>query len=94
LQTTKKACDFWCGANGQEVKPELQEGAKTHHARACDMPQCHMQTLKAEAECLVKIGVLKKVNRSEWAAPAFIIHENDRSARFISDFRELNERSL
>ena len=32
-----------------------------------------MQTLKAKAERLVKNGVLKKVNRSEWAAPAFIL---------------------
>jgi len=28
-----------------------------------------MQMLKAEVERLVKIGVLKKLNRSEWAAP-------------------------
>jgi len=59
----------WCG---QEVKLELQEGAKPCHARACDTPRCHMQTLKAKVECLVKIGVLKKVNQSGWAAPAFV----------------------
>jgi len=66
--------------HGQEVKLELQEGAKPHHARACNAPRCHMQTLKAEVEHLeaevehlVKIGVLKKVNRSEWAAPTFML---------------------
>jgi len=48
--------------HGQEVKLELQEGAKPHHAHACNVPRCHVQTLKAEAERLVKIGVLKKVN--------------------------------
>jgi len=32
-----------------------------------------MQTLKAEVERLVKTGVLKKVNRSEWAAPTFVL---------------------
>jgi len=53
-----------------------------------------MQTLKAKVERLVKMGVLKKVNRSEWAAPTFIIPKKDGSARFISDFRELNERTL
>jgi len=72
--------------HGQEVKLELQEGAKPCHARAYDTPRCHMQTLKAEVERLVKIGVLKKVNRSEWAAPAFVIPKKDGSARFISDF--------
>jgi len=42
--------------------------------------------LKAEVERLVKIGVLKKVNRSEWAAPTFIIPKKDGSVRCISDF--------
>jgi len=59
--------------HGQEVKLELQEGAKPYHACAYNVPRCHIQTLKAEVERLVKIGVLKKVNRSEWAAPTFII---------------------
>jgi len=80
--------------HGQEVKLELQEGANPYHAHACNVPRCHMQTLKAEVERLVKIGVLKKVNRSEWAAPAFVIPKKDGSATFISDFRELNKRML
>jgi len=33
--------------HGQEVKLELQEGAKTYHACAYNTPQCHIQTLKA-----------------------------------------------
>jgi len=82
------------GWHGQEVKLELQEGAKPYHARAYDMPRCHMQTLKAKVERLVKIGVLKKVNRSEWVAPTFVIPKKDGSVRFISDFRELNKRKL
>jgi len=80
--------------HGQEVKLELQAGAKPYHARAYDIPRCHMQTLKAEVERLVKIGVLKKVSRSEWAAPTFVIPKKDGSVRFISDFRELNKRTL
>jgi len=80
--------------HGQEVKLELKEGAKLCRARAYDMPRYHTQTLKAEVECLIKIGVLKMVKHSEWAAPTFIISEKDGSARFISDFRELNKRTL
>jgi len=80
--------------HGQEVKLELQEGAKTYHARAYNTPRCHIQTLKAKVERLIKICVLKKVNRSEWATPTFIIPKKDGSVRFISDFRELNKRTL
>jgi len=82
------------GWHCQEVKLELQEGAKPYHVRAYSIPQCHIQTLKAEVECLVEIGVLKKVNGSEWAAPTFIIPKKDGSVRFISDFQELNKRIL
>ena len=45
-----------------------------------------------EIDRLCKLGVLKKVNRSEWAAPSFVIPKKDGIVRFISDFRELNER--
>ena len=48
--------------------------------------------MKTKVERLVKIGVLKKVNRSEWAAPSFIIPKKDKTVRFINDFRELNKR--
>ena len=40
----------------------------------------------------MKLGVLQKVNRSEWAAPSFIIPKKDKMVRFIQDFRELNKR--
>ena len=32
------------------------------------------------------------MNRSEWAAPNFVIPKKDETIRFISDFRELNKR--
>ena len=70
----------------------LKEGAQPFHARACPIPKIHERTLRDEVDRLVKIGVLRKVNRSEWAAPTFIIPKTDMTVRFISDFRELNKR--
>ena len=40
---------------------------------------------------LVAIGVLKKINSSEWATPSFIIPKKDGRVRFISDFGRLNK---
>ena len=52
----------------------------------------HLETLKAKVQRLCDLGVLNWVNRSEWAAPTFIIPKKDGSVRFIWDFRELNKR--
>ena len=77
---------------GQNYDVELREEAKPYHARPYPIPKGYEQTLKMEVERLCKVGVLKKVNHSEWAAPTFIIPKKDGSVRFISDFRELNKR--
>ena len=61
-------------------------------SRPYPIPKWHADTLKMEVDRLVQIGVLKKVNRSEWAAPSFIILKKDGTVRFINDFRELNKR--
>ena len=50
------------------------------------------KTLRKEVERLCKIGFLRRVNRSEWGAPMFVIPKKDQTVRFISDFRKLNKR--
>ncbi|MGA1256817.1 MAG: pol polyprotein, partial [Candidatus Nanopelagicaceae bacterium] len=77
---------------GSPVVLRLKKDAEPYHARAFPIPRVHMETLKMEVDRLCKIGVLKRVNRSQWAAPTFIIPKKDKTVRFISDFRELNKR--
>ena len=45
-----------------------------------------------EVERLCKEQVLKKTNRSEWAAPNLAIPKSDGTIRFLTNFRELNKR--
>ena len=76
---------------GAPYNIELKPNVKPYHAKAYPIPKSREKTLFTECECLVKEGVLWKKNRSEWAAPTFIILKKDKTVSFISDFRELNE---
>ena len=56
---------------------ELKPDVSPFHARPYPIPHKYEQTLKMEVDHLCKAGVLKKVNRSEWASPTFIIPKKD-----------------
>ena len=78
--------------SGYEHEIELLEGAQLYHAKPFPIPKVHEETLKTEFNILVSIGVLKRINNFEWAAPTFIMPKKNGTVCFISDFTELNKR--
>ena len=52
---------------------ELKEDVKPYHAKSFPMLIIHKPTLKKKVDGLIKIGVLKKINYSQKAAPTLII---------------------
>ena len=78
--------------NTRPVDIELQDDAKPYHAKPYPVPRAYEAVFKKEVARLCKLGVLKKVNRSEWAAPTFIQPKKNGTVRFLSDFRKLNQR--
>ena len=58
--------------NGPPIGFELKEGAKPHHAKPFPIPKSSEEATRKECERLCKIGVLRKINRSEWAVPTFV----------------------
>jgi hypothetical protein len=77
----------------EPIELELKEkDCKPYHSRPYPVPQSQEKKLKAEVKRLVEYGVLRKVNRSEWACPMFTILKPDSSLRSLADLRELNKR--
>jgi hypothetical protein len=70
----------------------LKDNVEPHHARPFPVPKIHELTLKSELDRLCELNILKRVNRSQWGAPMFIVPQKDGTVRFISNFRELNKR--
>ena len=72
----------------------LKEGAMPYHGKPYAIPRAYKKQVRLDVQRLERIGVLRKVNRSAWGAPAFVIPKKDQTVRFITDFRELNKRIL
>ena len=66
--------------------------SKPFACRPYPVPVKNKATLMLEINRLCKIGVLRKVNNSEYQSPSTIIPKKDNTVRFITDFRKLNER--
>jgi hypothetical protein len=58
---------------GEPNNIELKPDTTPYHARSFPILKIHENTMKLEMQRLCDLGVRKKVNHSEWAAPTFII---------------------
>ena len=58
---------------GSKYNIELKKDAEPYHAKPFAVPKVHERTLHIEIDRLCQIGILKKVNNSQWAAPSFLI---------------------
>jgi transposase InsO family protein len=77
---------------GIQHKLELRDpNSKPFACRPYPVPVKNKATLMVEIKRLCKIGVLRKVNDSEYQSPSTIIPKKDHTVRFITDFRKLNE---
>jgi Retroviral aspartyl protease len=77
---------------GKPVELRLKDDTVTpYHGRAFPVPKIHENLIRDEVDRLVKLGVLRKTNESEWAAPSFGIPKKNGQIRFVSDFRQLNK---
>jgi hypothetical protein len=70
---------------------ELETNAKPVHSKPHTVAKTLEQVFKDELEHLCAIGALERRGATEWAAPTFIIPKKDGRARWVPDFRALDE---
>ena len=77
LQLLKAYEDLFDGTlglwTGKPYNIKLKDDVNSYHGRPYKVPHAYEDKLRVEVQRLCKIGVLKKVNDSEWGAPCFII---------------------
>ncbi len=62
-----------------------------YHAKPYPVPQSEIQKLKEEVHRMCANGILRKINRSEYASPMFTISKPDGTLRSLADFRQINK---
>src|SRR5687768_8411617 len=62
-----------------------------YHAKPYPVPPFQEQKFKEEVDRLCKQGILRKINRSEWACPMITVSKPDGSLRSLADLRELKK---
>ena len=72
---------------GFKADIKLQDGAKPVFCKARPVPYALRQKVEEELDRLESIGVVKKVERSDWASPIVCVPKKDGSIRICGDFK-------
>ena len=72
---------------GFAAEIKLQDGAKPIFCKARPVPYALRQKVEEELDRLEKLGVVKKVERSDWASPVVCVPKKDGSIRICGDFK-------
>ena len=85
---------LWGNWNGPPIHLDMMPGATPHASRPFPFPQAYRKLMKQEVNRLVEIGLLIKIEASEWSSPSFSIPKKDNTIRFVTDFRILNSKLI
>ena len=80
--------------HGDPDNIKLKTDAEPYHGKPFLVPHIHELVFKQELNRLEDLNFIKKVYRSQWGAPKFLIPKKDSTLRFLSEFGELNKRIL
>ena len=58
-----------------------------YSAKLVQFPMHYAKNVEEELDRLEKLGVVKKVERSDWASPIFCVPKKDGSKRICGDFK-------
>ena len=80
--------------NGETYNIKLKPDEEPYHGTPFTVTRIRELTLKQELYQFKALNVIKKVNRSQWGAPTFLIPNKYNTVLFISHFREPNKHIL
>ena len=67
----------------------LREGSSTRFCRSRSAPIAIKDTVGREHDCLETVGILCKVDQSDWPAPIVPVHKKDGTIRVHGDYKVL-----
>ena len=75
-----------------KVSIHLKDDTKPIFCNARPIPFAVKQKVQDEIDRLVDLGVLQKINYSDWAAPIVVVNKPNGKVRLCGDFKALNRR--